>query len=521
MFYTVIPHGSRLPAGAKDKAFLLTDNWDDWFKFATMYVLFYFDKDGEQHRIGEVKIGQFGLTSEQRRPPIPQEFDTLDQSFFSLGQDDTYYEKAKAFGDEIRLKFFEGLRDVSFNNDLFERALDEDVMGVSLLRSVSRSSVRGQFRPIANGGVRLTSYEFSYEPPRRRTAKLEPVKFTFKVKPDSDPPTNIHVLIGRNGVGKTHHLQLMTRALVERDASASDVGTFRNDDNPFEDIEDNPEPIFENIVSVTFSAFDPFEPLPVRQNKSEGVRYQYIGLKKTTSAADGTPRAPKTPGILGREFGASVKLVTGQIPKLERWRKALSVLEADPIFREANIAALAEQSDDDEVKGEAARVFAKLSSGHKIVLLTITRLVETVDEKTLVLLDEPEAHLHPPLLSAFIRSLSDLLTNRNGVALIATHSPVVLQEVPKRCVWKLRRSGREVAIERPDIQTFGENVGILTREVFGLEVTDSGFHQLLAQAVEATPDYDEVLESFNNQLGAEARAIVQGMIASREDDGGD
>src|SRR5690606_32983124 len=111
------------------------------------------------------------------------------------------------------------------------------------------------------------------------------------------------------------------------------------------------------------------------------------------SAADGTPRAPKTPGILGREFGASVKLVTGQIPKLERWRKALSVLEADPIFREANIAALAEQSDDDEVKGEAARVFAKLSSGHKIVLLTITRLVETVDEKTLVLLDEPEAHL--------------------------------------------------------------------------------------------------------------------------------
>ena len=212
--------------------------------------------------------------------------------------------------------------------------------------------------------------------------------------------------------------------------------------------------------------------------------------------------------------------MTGQIPKLERWRKALSVLEADPIFREANIAALADRSDDEEVKSEAARVFAKLSSGHKIVLLTITRLVETVEEKTLVLLDEPEAHLHPPLLSAFVRSLSDLLSNRNGVALIATHSPVVLQEVPQRCVWKLRRSGREVAIERPEIQTFGENVGILTREAFGLEVTDSGFHQLLGQAVEASPDYDDVLESFNSQLGAEARAIVQGMIASR-DDGGD
>lgn len=517
MFFTVVPYNARTPREAKDKAFLLTDSWDDWFKFATMYVLIYFDGDGEQHRIGEVKIGQFGLTSEQRRPPLPPVFDVLDDSFFSLGQDDTYYENATKFGEIVRQAIFGGLRDVAANDDLFERALDEEVMGVSLLRSVSRSSVRGQFRRIANGGVRLSSYAFSYEPPRRRIAKLEPVKFTFKVKPDSNPPTNIHVLIGRNGVGKTHHLQLMTRALVESDAVRSEVGTFRNDDNPFEDVEDNPDPIFENIVSVTFSAFDPFEPLPIRQNKSEGVRYQYIGLKKTTATAEGTPRSPKSPGNLGREFGASVKLVMGQIPKLDRWRKALSVLEADPIFREANIAALADESDDEALKGEAARVFAKLSSGHKIVLLTITRLVETVEEKTLVLLDEPEAHLHPPLLSAFVRSLSDLLSNRNGVALIATHSPVVLQEVPKKCVWKLRRSGREVAIERPDIQTFGENVGILTREVFGLEVTDSGFHQLLAQAVKVLPDYDEVLESFNEQLGAEARAIVQGMIASQED----
>ena len=231
-----------------------------------MFVLFYYDTDGEQHRIGEVKIGQFGLTSEQRSPPIPQEFDALDETFFSLGQDDTYYENASELGEVIRQKFFDGLRDVAVDNDLFERALDEDVMGVSLLRFVSRSSVRGQFRRIANGGVRLTSYAFSYEPPRRRTAKLDPVKFKFKVNPDSNPPTNIHVLIGRNGVGKTHHLQLMTRALVERDAETSDVGIFRNDDNPLADFEDNPEPIFENIVSVTFSAFYPIEPLPVRQN---------------------------------------------------------------------------------------------------------------------------------------------------------------------------------------------------------------------------------------------------------------
>ena len=39
MFFTVLPHGRRVPAGSRMKAFLLTDNWDDWFTYSTMYSL--------------------------------------------------------------------------------------------------------------------------------------------------------------------------------------------------------------------------------------------------------------------------------------------------------------------------------------------------------------------------------------------------------------------------------------------------------------------------------------------------
>jgi predicted ATP-dependent endonuclease of OLD family len=168
------------------------------------------------------------------------------------------------------------------------------------------------------------------------------------------------------------------------------------------------------------------------------------------------------------------------------------MLESDPIFRDAQIAAFALADDEDELSeaNPIAGVFSKLSSGHKIVLLTITKLVETVAERTLVLLDESEAHLHPPLLSAFIRALSELLIDRNGVAIIATHSPVVVQEVPKRCVWKVRRSGTVSIAERPEVETFGESVGILTREIFGLEVTESGFHRLLAESVLGISSYE-------------------------------
>src|SRR5690606_23527220 len=146
----------------------------------------------------------------------------------------------------------------------------------------------------------------------------------------------------------------------------------------------------------------------------------------------------------------------------------------------------------------------------------ITRLVETVEERTLVLLDEPEGHLHPPLLSAFTRALSDLLIRRNGVALIATHSPVVLQEVPKSCVSILRRSGSQMAVDRPQLETCGENIGALTREVFGLEVTNSGFHKMLLDAVNEFDNYEDIVEHFNGELGMEAKAIIRALLATKD-----
>jgi ABC-type multidrug transport system ATPase subunit len=149
----------------------------------------------------------------------------------------------------------------------------------------------------------------------------------------------------------------------------------------------------------------------------------------------------------------------------------------------------------------------------------MTRLVEHVTERSLVIIDEPESHLHPPLLAAFIRALSDLLSDRNSLAVIATHSPVVLQEVPASCVWKLRRHGSQLVADRPTIETFGENVGVLTHEVFGLEVTDSGFHRDLKAAVRQGLSYEHVLGRFNGQLGGEAKAIVRSLIAVRDSDG--
>ena len=162
--------------------------------------------------------------------------------------------------------------------------------------------------------------------------------------------------------------------------------------------------------------------------------------------------------------------------------------------------------------------FSMLSSGHKNILLTLVSLVNYVEEKTLVILDEPEEHLHPPLVSALIRALSVLLTYRNGVAVIATHSPVIVQEIPKKCVWKIRRKGKYHIFNRPEIETFGENLGELTTEIFGYDVGNSGFHALLKEAVKKTNTYARALSTFNGELGNEAKSILRAYMYDKENE---
>jgi predicted ATPase len=506
MWFSVTPP-RQTPGIIRSECSLISDEWDD-YRYRTQFYLVYNDSQGRRHDIGQVKIGRFGMDEEDRRPLIPPRFSDLSAEFFSLGQDASYYESIEELG-EVGQEILSALNDIAADSALFSRAVDEDVTGTSLLRSVTRATVEGQFRRLATGGARLSPYNFRFTMPPGEDGRPWGPTIPFNVEPESYPPTNIHVLVGRNGVGKTRLLECMTRSAVEPGSNLSEVGYFSSDGvarrNPFA-----------NLVSVSFSAFDVFEPLPSQRNKSGGMDYVYVGLKPVRTTSDDKPLPPKAPVTLAREFGLSLRVCL-QGARKPRWRRALQILESDPIFNDADVSSLAEQAvdDEDELRTRGRDLYRNLSSGHKIVLLTITKLVEHVDEGSLVLLDEPEAHLHPPLLSAFIRALSDLLINRNGAAIVATHSPVVLQEVPRTCVWKLQRSGYLVSVDRPEIETFGENVGTLTREIFGLEVTRSGFHRMLSDLVSQNLSVPEIRERFGDALGSEAEAIIQALVVSR------
>ncbi|MCK2024361.1 AAA family ATPase [Microbacterium sp. kSW2-24] len=484
--------------------YLRSQDWDDWFKFATTFFVSYVDANGTRHRIGTTKIGKFGLAPAgrgegeegvSRRPGPPQSFKRLGTEFFSLAQDSSFYESLTALGGSTRDEVLDGLRDLAYVPGLLEKAQDEPVTKVSLLRDVPLLTVKEQFSRLAKGGAKLTEFNLRY----KLTYAPGTPSVTFAVDPDSALPTNIHVIVGRNGVGKSTFLNSLATHFVQSDASRSESGGQ-----------------ISNLVSVSFSAFDAFEPLSVAQDRTKSLTYHYVGLKLVGASKDEADRI-KGPRAIASEFTKSSRSCLRGARK-DRLAGALRLLESDPVFAASGIADVVEGHEstdsEDETLNRLGRLFKRLSSGHKIVLLTTTKLVETVSEKSLVLLDEPEAHLHPPLLSAFVRALSDLLLNRNGVAVVATHSPVVLQEVPRDCVWKMNRKGDVTTLRRPAIETFGENVGTLTSELFGLEVTATGYHGILLETARnfAAEGYEAALESLGGQVGAEGRSVLRSMI---------
>lgn len=514
-----------------DTVYLYDSDWDD-YSFQTIFQAVYLDRVGVRRPIGTLKIGQYRLRPERGpdpspgfgRPAVPVEFQELDRSvFFSLGQDSTYYENINHLDTEVhgfRVRYLSAVNDIPFRGDLFKDVLAEPVTQRSLLRTVSVSTIRDQFSRLARGDSGPVRYDLDFpirDDPQSPTLRCS-------VEPNALPPENIRVVIGRNGAGKSTTLRQIEKMLING-AQQSAV----------EEIVARQRAQLAKLVSVSFSAFDAFKHLSDDETGRDGLTYHYVGLQCDEQLAPSSEgesekldpwssqpdpvarqRRTRTSDELADLIVEKVAFCAGVEELRERLGAALHIIEGDPNFAEFGIAAIVNRhGSTEEIRSALEPLVKPMSSGHKIVLLTLARLVETVAEKTLVLFDEPESHLHPPLLSGLVRALSNLLADRNGLAIIATHSPVVLQEVPRSCVFIIENTPGGVILSPPELETFGENVGTLTAAVFGLEVTKTGFYAMLQNVADEEADYSAALGRFGGQLGAEGRAILRSMITTR------
>ena len=144
MRFQTLAKRHRPGSSSPDGAYLEANGWND-YGFETLWTLYYV-QGGNSTLIGSVKIGDL---EERIRPPVPKTFTNLPGEFFSLGQDEDYYDRLNAFGPDVRLEILRGLRDIALDLKLFQQVQHLGVTRESLLRGaiVNTCGSRSFMRP--------------------------------------------------------------------------------------------------------------------------------------------------------------------------------------------------------------------------------------------------------------------------------------------------------------------------------------------------------------------------------------
>lgn len=466
--------------------YLAKAKWDD-YGLLTSFTLYYQKNDRVSRQlIGTVKIASVGQVA--GRTALPSDFPTLESRYFSLGQTNSYYDKLDELGESVKNQVLLALNDVTKSNDAMRVAESERSYSLSLTRFLGALAL-ANLKNSAND----TSLTLTFES-RLHSAPLA-TECQFKFKSNSIIPANINALIGVNGAGKTQLLANFVSGLLGLGENKIEV--FGRDR-------------VKKVIVVSYSIFDRFflpGQISVPANRSrkehitEELRYAYIGLReKVSDSSDLTKIAG--PVAFARRFTNALQ----QLQKDERYGRWAEIMA--PILHDSDF------SDDNDLTDNVSRArFRRLGAGHKATLSMLTSLYSELIDGSLVVIDEPENHLHPSLLSTFLHVFRAMLKDTNSFGVISTHSPVVIQEIPAKCVKVVSKIDGQTSVIPLRIESFGTSVDTLTNEIFGLSFEMPSYVHVLHDLAQRSVALNEVEDELGKPLSTEARSYYLSMMS--------
>lgn len=527
------------------KVSISEDNWDD-YGYRQIFRI-------------NVWIEEFVLHSNPRSEEMIKYMETGKEkpnieNLCTLGSR-SYYEFLKKYLPyNARKEWFERVNDLSFNLEELSRISKyykehSDLKGESLnirppkgnfnsffynsfLRTTTLKEIRDVFHPLTIFGkpdsihsddVRLKNSvdddvpEIKYSFEDNGASKGEII---FKKDRTSHLPMNVYGLVGGNGSGKSYKLEEIIKRHVNNDNNFSQIIHFSL--SPFDNVievnnrkltdvylDEEGNILYEKVGFVSVenpligTVINKLDLLELEEIKNFFVNKYRNNEGKQLLDDNNKLIENKIHKInIGDSFRWYIQsllldLIASE-EKLELWGKALGYFSFEPWAQDIRGAFC-----DRTIELSDFKKISKLSSGQATILLYLTKLVFCVNQGSLVIFDEPETFMHPPMIKSFIRAVSEIVDNVGAFCLVATHSPVVIQEIPHCNVYKLSSNHNISSII---YKTYGQNLDALYKNIYGVELQNTGYNSLLIERFKDTERKNDPLlfETDIPYLGDEA-----------------
>ncbi|KWV59351.1 hypothetical protein AS026_28615 [Rhizobium altiplani] len=528
------------PLGEGDVLELLDNNWNDFGYETTFNTACRIN--GEIFHLGLLKILFTGthvsraLLKDRLENGWDGSFPIADISYTSVPIEVSFYAQLVSnLGEETATSVAVALRDASY---LVNVKHDPGALHLSITPGFGTSlqRERGEQQSFANGWkifanevIAVNNLEFRFVD---AAENLQDIRFNFQ--PTTLLPSDINILIGPNGVGKSRLLhQIVEDWIEDRDK-----------------IEDGPGFLSRpNLSQIVLLSYSPFENFPVRvegSNRQDTDVYRYFGLRDSNEPSSST-LSLDTPKRATAFSLLACAIDDIRFRSMQTWAK--KVATAEKVLRTAfdfDFAALEVQSDTDAIYSDntdgavfddaegkrfvrlspsdlrylhtqslienliaqSGVAFFKngtalmLSSGQRLFSYIVINLLGVMRRNSLILIDEPELFLHPNLEIQLIEMLKEILREFSSKALFATHSIVTVREVPADCVHVFARTDEGIAIKTPPFQTFGGDIQRITSYVFGDRAVSKPFEAWIDEQLQEHSAAD-LINMLRDQLNEE------------------
>lgn len=445
--------------------FLESIIWDD-YGHKTSFKLHYIDQDGKNLSVGKVKICK--KNENKTLDVIPMSFLSLDSNYCSLGQDTSYYSNLKIILGEDAMAFLYAMRDAA----AFSRISDdfENDLGFrhSLLRDNSADIALNLGRYVLAGFDPDERVNFTYN-----TQLVYAPDFNFNIKFDfgrinqEDNFNRVIAIIGENGAGKTSLLSNLAKSIA----------------NQQKDCFLPHYPMFTKVVAASYSIFDKFYDIDARAFNFEycGMHNNEGGLMDLEQLKARHKRNAETINALNR--GLCLKKFLDNILPNDMLE---SLFEKDR--RETRFKYNVYED-----------YYGKMSSGQTMLTNLIIDITANVRSNCLIMIDEPEVHLHPNAITQIINVVNLVCDRFSSCCIMATHSPLVIQSLLSRNVLIMERDIDGIPVVRQmRVESLGENLTTINEEIFSNGQRDKYYRQLIKKAVEGKESMEQVLQELQN-----------------------